>query len=350
MTAAPQDPMFDFGIGFESSAKRIVGERQARLQNARRQLPFGNAFLDDCLRTIMPNDLIVIGARTGVGKTELARAIATHNARMGRRVHYFALEAEQLEIERRTKYGVLAGLVFQHGVKLDRPFNYPDWYRGRFDEDLGSLEEEADEWIAARFQTLHTYYRGARFNHEDIRRLILAEQDNTDLIVLDHLHYVDIDDDNENRGMRDLVMAIRNVALLASLPVILVVHLRKRATNSKAIVPGMEDIHGSSDIAKVCTHAIMLEPAYGTPSHRKGFNNTLITIPKDRGDGAKHLIALCAFDWRRKTYEATYTLGREVKGQFEPLGTAEVPFWAERHEPMAADPLVEISSSQWGEA
>lgn len=334
--AAQNDPLaFDFGIGFKSSAERVKDERPQRLANADRQLPFGNAFLDDCLRSIMPNDLIVIGARTGVGKTELARSIATHNASTGRRVHYFALEAEQNEIERRTKYGVLARLIFQHGIRLERPFNYPDWYRGRFESTLLDLEQEADAWIVEKYKTLYTYYRGARFTHEDIARLILAEQDRTDLIVLDHLHYVDNDDDNEHRGTKEIVQTIRNVALLASLPIILVVHLRKKPQGSKSIVPSMDDVHGSSEIGKVCTHTIMIEPAYGQPSHRKNVNNTLITIPKDRGDGAKHLIALAGFDWRTKSYTANYTLGREVSGKFEPLGTAEVPFWAERHEPLS---------------
>ena len=330
----PRDP-FDFGIGFQSAAERVKQEREKRLINAKRQLPFGIAFLDDCLRSIMPNDLYVIGARTGVGKTELARSIAAHNARTGKRVHYFALEAEAMEIERRTKYGVLSNLIFKHGLQFSRPFNYPDWYRGVFDYDLGDLEQEADDYIVKNYHSLNTYYRGSRFTHEDVRRLILAEQDNTDLIVLDHLHYVDIDDDNENRGMRELMMAIRDTALLAGLPVILVVHLRKKPTGVKALVPGMDDIHGSSEIAKVCTHAIMLEPAFTVPSHRKNVNNTLITIAKDRGDGSKHLIALCPFDWRKKSYEQGYTLGRDVKGSFEPLGTKEVPYWAKRHEPLS---------------
>ncbi len=332
---------FDYQIGFESSAVRIRGEREQRLQSSKRQLPFGHAFLDDCLRSIMPNDLIVIGAATGVGKTELARSIASHNARTGKRVHYFALEAEQREIERRTKYNVLASLVAQYHLRLGRPFNYPDWYRGAFDSQLGDLEQEADQFIEKNLRTLSTYYRGARFNHEDIKRLMLAEQDNTDLIVLDHLHYVDNDDDNENRGVREIVMAIRNSALLADRPVILVVHLRKRNQQSKSLMPTSEDIHGSSDVAKVVTHTVMLASASeqsGVP-HRRGISNTLISVVKDRGDGAKHLLALCGFNWETKQYEDTYTLGRDVKGTFDPIDAKHTPYWAMRHEGMASEEL-----------
>lgn len=329
------DP-FDFQLGFKPSGERLRNEREERLANAAKQLPYNHAFLDDCLRSIMPNDLVVIGARTGVGKTELARSIATSNARAGRRVHYFALEAEANEIERRTKFTVLASLLYSAGVRTEPQFNYPDWYRGRFEADIGALDGEADRIIRERYATLHTYYRGPRFDHDDIRRLLLAYQDSTDLFVLDHLHYVDIADDNENRGLREVMSTLRNTALLVGLPVILVVHLRKRATGSKSLTPSMDDIHGSSDVAKICTHAIMLEPAFPSSGvePRKGHSLTFFSVPKDRGDGAKHLIALCAFDWRSKSYTGSYTLGRDAGGKFEALGSSEVPYWAARHEPL----------------
>lgn len=333
---AHKDPLdFDFGLGFASSAERIRDERKERLELASRQLPFHHALLDDCLRSIMPHDLILIGARTGGGKTELGRHIAAGSAQAGRHAYYFALEAEQREMERRTKYSVLAGLIYKRGVHLGRVFNYSDWYRGVFDSQIRAIEIEADEIMAERYATLFTYYRGPEFYAANFKRLVLAYQEKADLFVLDHLHYVDNDDDNENRGMREIVTTVRNTALLVGKPVILIVHLRKKPPGTKALVPSMDDIHGSSDIGKNCTHAIMLEHASGLPSYNKNYSNTFFTIPKDRGDGTKHLIALCPFDWRTKTYADHYTLGRDCKGTFEPLGTDEVPYWASRHEPMS---------------
>lgn len=335
--SAHTDPLaFDYAIGFKSSAERIKGERERRLDMAAREIPYHVPFLNDCLRSIMPHDLIVVGARTGVGKTELVRSIASSNAAAGRRSHYFALEAEADELERRTKYGVLAQLVFEHRVLPKGTFfNYPDWYRGKFDRQLGRLEDEADRVIAERYKTLHTYYRGPKFDSDDIHRLLLACQDQTDLFVLDHLHYIDSDDDNENRGVKEIVMTIRNSSLLVGKPVILVVHLRKRAQNSKALVPHTEEIHGSSDVGKVATHTIMLERAFDVPTTNRFCTNTFFAVTKDRGDGANGLIAVCSFDRRTKSYAPKYTLGRDVKGSFEPLGTSEVPYWAENHEPLS---------------
>jgi replicative DNA helicase len=57
---------------------------------------FGVTYLDAALKGICPNDLILIGATSGAGKTELCAQIARINAKLGKRVNYIALEAEPL--------------------------------------------------------------------------------------------------------------------------------------------------------------------------------------------------------------------------------------------------------------
>lgn len=340
MTDDRRDPLaiaFELELGFKSSGDRIVGERDRRIEKSKRQMPYQHAFLDDCLRSIMPHDLILIGAETGVGKTELARSIAMRNAFEGKRVHYFALEAEPDEIEMRGKYTELMKLAISKlPPDIFEKLNYSDWYRGRVDADVRFLEYEAEQKFAEKYKTLKTYYRGSKFDYETINKLFLAIQDETDLIILDHLHYVDVADDNENRGLRSAVMAIRNVSLLIGRPVILVVHLRKRDMRTKSLVPSLGDVHGSSDITKVCTHAIMLAraPRSAIDYTRAGYFNTFFSVPKDRVAGATDCVALCLFDWKKRGYSESYTLGRAGKGGdvFEPMGTSEVPQWARRHE------------------
>lgn len=346
MTTAPRDPLaFDFGLNFKSSAERVRGERARRLANAARGMPYHHAFLDDYMRQINPHDLILIGARTGAGKTELARTIAASNAASGKRVHVFALEAEENEFEMRTKFTVLSDLVFRYRIDVPGGFNYPDWYCGRLESFVKDLDDEATDIISAYYGTLHTYYKGSRFSPEDMRKMFLAVQDQTDLIILDHLHYVDIDDENENRGFKQAVQTIRDIAIAIGRPVILVVHLRKADLHVKGLVPVMDDVHGSSDTGKISTNAVMLAPATHTQlsaagySPPKGIASTFFGISKYRVGGATNLVALCSFDWRRRAYADHYTLGREVKGKFEPLGTEDVPSWAHRHQPLAVPML-----------
>lgn len=335
MSALPTDPLaFDFKLGFESSAKRLDGERLARMKLGERALPFNHAFLDDYLRCIMPNDLIIVAAETGVGKTEMARMIAASNAANGKRVYYFALEAEDREIERRNKYGIIADLVFELRIRIPGGLNYMDWYRGALETYLGQVDGEADRIFAQRYATLFTYYRGSSFDGDAIRKLFLAHQDLADLIVIDHLHYIDIDDDNENRGFKKLVKVIRDSAIAIGKPVILVAHLKKDDSRNRTLVPVLDRVHGSSDITKIATDAVMLAPAWGVTPSREGVSPTFFGIPKARDVGGTRLVALCEFDRRQRRYGDSYTLGRDVKGKFEPLGTAEVPSWAMRHQPM----------------
>lgn len=345
MSETPKDPLaFDFGVNFESVAERVKGERDERSALVKRELSFHHAFLDDILRSILPYDLMLIGAESGLGKTELARIISSSNAAAGKNVFYFALEAEPKEIERRTKFSVLCEVLQEHG-RSTVDMNYPDWYRGRCDHITSGFNSNADQIMADRYSTLHTYYRGSKFDHHDIKRLFLAIQSRADLIVLDHLHYVDIDDDNENRGFKTTMKMIRDIALGIGRPVIMIAHLRKRDMKTRGLVPILEDFHGSSDIIKIITSAIMLAPARCVPVARKGIANTFVYVPKDRMGGQTGLVAMCEFDMRFKNYAPSYTLGRIEGDKFSQLAPHEVPRWAKRHQPLAGSEGVPVDNS-----
>lgn len=355
MSAEPTDPLaFDYNLGFRPSADRSKSERADRLANADKAMPFHIGFLDDCLRALLPHDLILLGAATGVGKTELARLIATANAAKGKRVHYFALEAEPNEIERRIKFSILVDLMAANDFRVRGVFNYLDWYLGKFEGQLSEigLDAEADAVFASTFgNRLHTMYRGRQFNASHIQKLFLAIQDQTDLIVLDHLHYVDVDDDNENRGLKKTIQLIRDTSLSVGKPVILVAHLRKRDNRIKSIVPSLDDFHGSSDVVKIATRAILLAPAFCERSPQKHIARTFMTCDKDRHGGATHMIACVDFDRRSRKYASNYTLGRQTKSgdKFEPLNMGEIPFWATRHQPLSTpmDPTRFAAGKEW---
>jgi replicative DNA helicase len=316
--------------GFRPAPARIEGEREGRIAMGTRALRYHLSFLDDILRGISPHDLVLIGAETGAGKTEIATSIAKSNARIGKRVHYIALEAEHGEIERRTKYAVIVKLAMQAQHDRVGELAFADWMMGRCEDVSGPFDAEADRIIAEQYGTLHTFYRGESFGHDDVQRLFKAVRDETDLIVLDHLHYVDLaDDESEHRGFARTVKMIRTVALQLGKPVILIAHLRKRDQRAKQIVPHLEDFHGSSELIKNVTHAVMLAPARGIDSKWHDAP-TYIYVPKDRRSGTSGLVALCTYDLRWRMYRTTYALGRMVDGgtRFEPLAPQDFPRWA----------------------
>ncbi len=102
---------------------------------AQSMIPFGVQYLDRALSGIFPNDLIIVGAATGAGKSELATTIAIHNAELGNRVAFFALEAHHGEIELRTKFKLYARQMRERNM-LPPSFGYEDFILGRYTAEL----------------------------------------------------------------------------------------------------------------------------------------------------------------------------------------------------------------------
>ena len=316
--------------------ERMRDERLERRLMAARRLSFGVQFLDDALGGIMPHDVILLGAASGVGKTQLAAVIAQQNAARGKRVVFLALEAEPREIERRMKYRALASMFYQHTYTRDVRLSYRGWYMGEHDAELGDFEARAEADVARQFAAMRTLYRGRNFSTVDLMRVIsrVHEEGGCDLLVLDHLHYVDTPgDETENRAQKLLVQAIRDAGISTGIPILVVAHLRKRDRGRARLVPELDDFMGSSDIGKVATKAILLASVPEQAGHGGYLWGTYVSCPKDRVDGGtRHYVGLLTFDARRGEYQPQYQLGRLTDGgeTWTELQPSECPAWARR--------------------
>lgn len=316
---------------FVASPDRLDGEREERLAFGARALSFGVEYLDHALSAILPHDLLLIGARSGAGKTEFATGVAMHNCLLGKRVHYFALEAEDREIERRIKYRIVANAY--HSSGYNRPaIRYQDWHMGRLDERLHRYEKEADSEVRRVAANLRTFYRVKSFTSDDFSKQLEAIREETDLVILDHLHYVDNDDKDENRGYKRTVQQIRDAALEAGKPVLVVAHVRKADRKNAPLVPELEDFHGSSDIAKISTKAVMLAPAYGVRTTGKHLWATFVQVAKNRTDSSvSKYLGLLTFNAQRNCYEPGYSIGKLLDNgrKWADVPVAEMPPWAD---------------------
>ncbi len=318
----------DLTPGMKGFDERFKKERALRLQNGQNVLSFGVPFLDDALGGIYANDLIVLGSRTGGGKTQQVMLTALANARAGKRVHFFALEAEEYEIERRMRYQILAQRFYADPNRPRVYLNYLDWYYGNLDSALSRYENEIDQ-AGSMFPSLKIYYRSGEFTGHEFERIFLGIKDETDLVIVDHLHYFDIDDDNENRAVKAIVKKIRDCCLIAGKPVILVSHIRKSDRRMKLIVPDIEDFHGSSDIGKIATKAVTLAPNYEMST--KEIRQTYFSVSKCRVDGARtSSVGVLAYNLNTQSYQRDYFLGRISSDltEFIPTSSEDLPQWA----------------------
>ena len=333
---------------FKPSSSRLVGERVERLKNAEAILTFGVPYLDHSLGGITRGDLVLLGAKSGVGKTSLATITALANCQQNRRVHYFALEAEEREIERRMKFQIIADLYYSTRMRRI-PIRYQDWYNGLLDEELGSLEDEAERTLTDALANLSTYYRNESFTSADFREQFEAITGETDLVILDHFHYIDDDDKDENKSAKHSVKQIRDCVLRARKPVIIVAHVRKSDRRNDTLIPTLEDFHGSSDIPKIATKAIMIAPAYDVPSPDSHLWPTYVMAAKCRTDmSVTRYASLLLYNTRQNNYDPGYTLGRLTDGGrlFAELPHADLPFWSTR-QPTRERRCPNRSASRW---
>lgn len=295
-------------------------------------LSYGVNFLDDALRGLHKRSVVLIGARTGVGKTQLAATIALRAAQAHKTVRYFCLEAEKHEIEKRLLYQEVARAYYalpHHQRPLTNKLNWPDWYYGKFhkDELIISLEQVAWQKLAIDTIDLEFVYRDGSFGVADLEAHIESAKTHCQLFIVDHLHYFDWSPrSSEYENLKTAVKAIRDLALQHEVPIILIAHLRKSDRNSKSCIPDLDDFHGSSDISKIATDAILLGRGKSTSKTRR---TTYISIAKSRVCGdAVGFVGCLDFDLSKGCYEEKYVLAKNKFGEPEALDSAEVPAWA----------------------
>jgi replicative DNA helicase len=331
----------DRGNSFDirRATDRILGERDERLRMAREMVRIGVPFLDAATGGVRKTDFLLIGAGSGAGKTELATNIAKVNAEMGKRVAYFALEAEAREIERRTLYKLIANGFFRDEKRPKVMISYAAWFRGELDEVLEPYETQAQRIFDERYRNLRTIYRTRDFFVEDFDRAMDELDGQVDLAIIDHLHYFDYDEETaENRALSKIMKKLRDGALIRQVPQVLVAHLKKKekrfgAKKKDAIMPDLEDFMGSSNIYKIPTMALLVA---GAPKEDEDDSPTkwptFMRIAKNRVDGTlTRYIARCTYDSERNEYERSFQLGRWRDGldEFRAIyDERQLPMWA----------------------
>ena len=317
-------------MSFIHSPDISQSEITSRLTNEDGLMKFGVDFLDEATEGILRNDLILLGARSGAGKTQFCTNVAWANVQRGRKVHYIALEAEYAEIERRIKYGIFCDLFFKKPNRGQSRLSFKNWMLGRLSVEHADIEAQCAEEFSKKARGLFTYYKSNAFDVKEFIKTVMYCSNDTDLIIVDHVHYFDFDDNNENRAIKEIAMAARDLAIHQGKPMILVAHIRKSDRNSTEKCPGLEEFHGSSDLFKIATKAITMAP--GDNYTRDGKAETYMRIVKDRFDGSlqRHMGCL-VYNVREGKYETGYRLGSEKQKrneQFSEYSQADIPGWA----------------------
>jgi replicative DNA helicase len=318
---------------FRHSLDWCADEAEDRAKTARQVQPIGIDYLDDAMVGLFPDDVVLLGAGTGVGKTALATMLAEAGSVAGRRVGFLALEASQREIERRIKYRRLARAYFDDPDRMPGEVSFALWRAYRCEPQLAKYASWVEEGLRRDLANLRTYYRTDAFTPDDLRRVLLGARDLVDVFVLDHFHYIDQDsaDQSELRFQAELTKLISSLARDMGRPVIVVAHLRKGSHRDERLVPGLDDFMGSSHLVKIATRAVLMaQRRDDAPQANPSKTSTLVHVAKDRVVGTTRYVGELTFDRNTSSYLPGYDLRELLNGGKELQTPTRLPGWAKR--------------------
>ena len=321
--------------GFISSADRVKDEERERKVDTSNIITYSVPYLQDALGGTLPTDVVLVGATSGAGKTEWGKIQAAHIAEQGHPAHYFALEAEPYEIERRIKYGMLGSWYKEdHPVTPEGMICYKNFRFNRLENEFASYQQRCNDEFNKKYKTLYTYYRKrGDFGLKELDREMFKLKGKSKAIILDHIHFVDLESDNETREMSELIKRIRQIAGSLEIPVYCIAHINKAANRNDGLIPKKEDFYGAGNLFKTATTAIMMAPCHGMVScdSRAQGKPTFMRIVKCRVDGSVlYNPAISFFNTWTSNYTPYYSAGRLYKGdrQWKSL-KGDLPYWVD---------------------
>lgn len=336
--------------------KLFIDDATSRMDLDKSKLcKYGIKPLDDACSCIFPDDLVVIGADPGSGKTTLGLHIAQHNAQRGKRVALYHLEGHQHEPVQRLKWNDICQIYYNEHKGKGLEMYYTKYLLNEIDSEfIASLEARIyNEWIDKYANKLFIYKKNKGLNLEQFKESLTAfsglmsldllmgmkeisDQVKTeleiDLIVIDHLQYFSYRNPaSELFEVSEILRACKEITENFNIPIILISHFRKKGKDR--YMPGQEDFHGTSNIAKIASVAITLMPDRDSSNHATMEYPTYLRIAKSRIGIPPNIVMRGVFDGRLRRYQDEYQVYKLNSFDMidkEAMAFNELPYWAKK--------------------
>ena len=267
---------------------------------------YGVPYLDKELVGISKSDLVLIGARSGAGKSSLAKIIYDANDKS--KTALFSLENYDGDVE-------MSMLRKEYNIITDSVYDARHWQTGegiKINETalrmaLHNVEEQLkDAYIFGRVPPTENPDKKTWTIETLTEKIIWCATHGIELIIIDHLDYLDRDNPNEtdNAHITELMKAIRK-AQEEGAAVVAFSHLRKPLGKVEyLIVPNENEFIGSSNKTKQATQVILFAPANDGDA-TTGYG-TWCCIRKNRNGGIKNRAAKMFYLPLTETYDRRY--------------------------------------------
>jgi replicative DNA helicase len=221
------------------AAEQVLGDIRKRMeQGSPMGTQTGFRRLDEITGGFRPGEVVIVGARTGMGKTSFAIDVALHAARTVP-VKFFSLEMAKKQI-------IPKALSFYSNVNLKRTIN-ADLSEAEFLNHAAAVDELRKLRLYMEFE--------ANLKIQEIyaEACAFTAKHGAGLIVIDHLHYLRTDGknyENRNNELGKITHALKELAKKLDVPILLLSQLNRtvdRAT-AKDKKPKLSDLRDSGNI------------------------------------------------------------------------------------------------------
>lgn len=258
--------------------------------------------VDDLVGGLEGGDMIVIGARPGVGKSALVTQITSHFAQLGKKVGFYNLEMREKQVYERF-------VVSESGISLSRLKNAVCF--------LGDEEErfrKANEVLESRTNIILNTGGGKKVS--EIRNE--SRHMDYDIIIVDYLQL--LQPDSTYRGNRvaevgNISKALKQMAMEFDIPVIALSQLNRASEARETKEPTMSDLREAGDIEQDASIIILLWNVNENDLTKKG-----IKVEKNRqGIPGKSVLV---FDGEHMRFSSS----KESIGEASAWDYGETPF------------------------
>lgn len=223
--------------------------------------------LDKLTAGLHPEELTIIAARPGVGKTAFAIQLMLNMAKKGNKCLFVSREMSQIQIAKR----ILSNLAVVDGQKLRfcKYLTDEDWEKiGDATGEIFELPIELNDRLST-IQEIRAYCRE------------LKNKDSLDLLIVDYLQLCRSLKKTENRRqeIEDISRQLKEISLEFSIPVIALSQLSRESVKSKE--PELNHLRESGSIEQDADNVIFLHVPEDTDDTQSSFDIKVI-IGKQR--------------------------------------------------------------------
>lgn len=234
----------------------IVGDYEDQYFREKKEAKLYTGFskLDDITGGLEGGDVIVIGARPGVGKSAFTSQIILEMAKAGKRIGFYNLEMSEKQVYERL-------LSNQSGIRLNRirrAIQFLGDEKERFDKANRALEE-MDILVSSGTKSVSEIRNECR--HQDL-----------DCIIIDYLQLVRADTRYQSRASEvgAISKAIKALAMELNVPIIALSQLNRTSEMRETKEPTMGELREAGDIEQDASIIILLWNLDNEDKTRKG--------------------------------------------------------------------------------